>query len=137
TFQASGGTPPYSWTIPNFSSPPPPSLTLAANGVLSGTPLMTGTSYFDIVLTDSASNTGELDGLSLTIVNPPLPPLVITNTSLPNGYIGAAYGAQLGVTGGEPPYTWSLALGSANPPGLSLNSSGLLFGTPTTGGLFN
>ena len=41
--------------------------------------------------------------------------------------------AQLGATGGQSPYYWQLATGSANPPaGLTLYSSGLISGTPTT-----
>ena len=133
TLQASGGTPPYTWSIPDFSADLPPNLTLATNGILSGTLATTGTFSFDVIVTDAASNTAELDGLSLTIVNPPLPPLVITNISLPNGNVGAAYSAQLGATGGQSPYNWQIAAGSANPPaGLTLNSSGLISGTPTT-----
>src|ERR1019366_5998505 len=112
---------------------PPPNLTLATNGVLSGT-LTTagGPFYFDVQVTDGATNTAY-QTLSVYIVNPPLPPLVITNVSLPNGTIGAVYSAQLGATGGQSPYSWQLAVGSANPPaGLTLNSSGLISGTPTT-----
>jgi hypothetical protein len=139
TLQASGGTPPYSWSIPNYSASLPANLSFATNGILSGTPAtMANTYYFDIIVTDAASNTAEEDALPLTIVNPPLPPLVITNLSLPNGNVGAAYSVQLGATGGQPNYTWALALGSANPPpGVSLNASGLISGTPTTNGLFN
>jgi hypothetical protein len=139
TLQATGGTPPYSWSIPNYSASLPANLSLATNGVLSGTPATTAKTYnFDIVVTDAAANTAEQDALPLTIVNPPLPPLVITNLSLPNGNVGAVYSVQLGATGGQSPYTWALALGSANPPpGVLLNASGLISGTPTTNGLFN
>ena len=85
------------------------------------------------VVTDSATNSQELDGLSLDVVNPPLPPLMITNTSLPNGTIGVAYSVQLGASGGQSPYNWSLVSGSANPPpGLTLYPSGIISGTPTT-----
>lgn len=137
TFQASGGTPPYHWFIPNYSVPPL-GLGLANNGVLSGTPVMNGKFYFDVVLTDAASNTVEADGLALTILNnPPLPPVVITNNSLPGGTVGVPYNTQLGATGGQSPYTWSLAIGSANPPpGLTLASSGFVSGTPTSGGTY-
>jgi len=51
--------------------------------------------------------------------------------------VGAAYNAQLGATGGQPPYVWSLALGSAGlPPGLTLGTNGLISGTPTTNKVF-
>lgn len=57
----------------------------------------------------------------------------VANTSLPRGNVGMAYSAQLGASGGHPPYTWQLALDSANlPTGLSLNSSGLISGLPVT-----
>ena len=136
TLQASGGQPPYSWSIPDYSADPPPNLTLATNGVLSGTPAATANTgyYFDVEVTDGAASTAY-QTLSAYVVNPPLPPLVITNVALPNGNVGAAYSAQLGATGGQTPYTWSLALGSANPP-VTLFSSGLLSGTPTTNKVF-
>jgi hypothetical protein len=133
TIQASGGQTPYSWFIPDYSAAPA-NLSLATNGVLSGTLADTAdTHYFDVVVTDAAANSST-QTLSLTIVNPPLPPLVITNVSLPNGNVGAAYSAQLGTTGGQSPYFWSYALGSINlsSVGLSLSPSGLISGTPTT-----
>jgi hypothetical protein len=132
TIQASGGQTPYSWSIPNYSADPPPNLTLATNGVLSGTLATTGIFNFDVAVTDGAATT-VYQTLSVYIVNPPLPPLLITNASLPNGNVGAAYSAQLGATGGQSPYNWQLATGSANPPaGLTLYASGLISGTPTT-----
>ncbi|MGD0537589.1 MAG: putative Ig domain-containing protein [Verrucomicrobiota bacterium] len=135
--QASGGAAPYSWSIPAFSAALPPNLTLSTNGTLSGTPATTGTFYFDVVVTDSLGATAEQDGMSLNVANPPPPPLAITNVSLPGGSVGAAYNAQLGATGGQPPYVWSLALGSAGlPPGLTLGTNGLISGTPTTNKVF-
>ena len=134
TIQASGGQTPYSWAIADYSiSAVPSNLTLATNGVLSGTLSTTTGSYnFDVQVTDGAANTAS-QTLSVYIVNPPLPPLVITNVSLPNGNVGAAYSAQLGATGGLSPYFWTLAsVSSPLPTGLSLNTAGLISGMPTT-----
>jgi hypothetical protein len=138
TFQASGGTPPYNWALASSSANLPANLSLNTNGVLSGTvSVVPATYYFIVEVTDAAFGTND-QTFGLTIVSPPSPPLVITNVSLPNGNVGAVYNAQLGATGGQPTYTWVLALGSANPPpGLTLNSNGLISGTPTTNGLFN
>ncbi len=66
------------------------------------------------------------------ILNPTL--FQVTNSfMMPRGNVGMAYSAQLGAIGGQEPYSWQLAAGSTNlPPGLSLNSSGLISGTPLT-----
>jgi hypothetical protein len=67
------------------------------------------------------------------IVHPAAPPLLITNTFLPEAAVGAVYKTQLSAKGGRAPYKWRLALDSTNPPaGLVLNSRGLLSGTPLT-----
>ncbi len=63
-------------------------------------------------------------------------PLQITNSFLPAGNWGMVYSFQLGATGGRPPYAWQLAADSPGlPTGLSLNSSGLITGTPATNGV--
>ncbi|HEY5043224.1 MAG TPA: hypothetical protein VIK53_14615 [Verrucomicrobiae bacterium] len=133
TLQASGGTLPYTWSIAGYSALPS-NLTLATNGVLSGTPATAvDTYYFDVVVNDAAAN-ASTQTLSLAVVNPPSPPLVITNASLPNGNVGVPYSAQLGATGGQSPYSWSYAIGSINlsSVGLTLYSGGLISGIPTT-----
>jgi hypothetical protein len=136
TFQASGGQPPYLWSIPSYSTLPPPNLVLATNGVLSGLPASNGTFAFYVRVTDSTSAFADSDAISLTIYPAPL---VITNVLLPVGTIGAPYNAQLGATGGQKPYNcWSLAPGSASlPPGLGVSCSGLISGNPTAAGTFN
>jgi len=59
--------------------------------------------------------------------------LGITTSSLPNGTVGTAYSQTLAATGGTSPYTWKITSGSL-PTGLSLSSSGVISGTPTTAG---
>lgn len=68
---ASGGTPPYSWGFAPASSPLPPGLSLAADGVLSGTPTVPGVSNFNVRVTDSLNNIDD-QPLSL-LVSAPLP----------------------------------------------------------------
>jgi len=61
----------------------------------------------------------------------PLPPTIIT-TTLPNGAIGIEYTVTLEATG-TPTLTWEL-FGGNLPPGLTLNTSGIISGTPTLEG---
>ena len=61
-------------------------------------------------------------------------PAIIT-PALPDGMVNAAYmTTSLQAQGGIAPYTWT-AIGL--PAGLSLNSPGVLSGTPTAAGMFN
>ncbi len=57
----------------------------------------------------------------------------VIDEPLPTGVVGQPYSYQFRVSGGNPPYTFYVKSGSI-PPGLSLSSSGLLSGTPTTPG---
>jgi hypothetical protein len=62
----------------------------------------------------------------------PLPP------TLPPGTNRVFYSRQLTAMGGQPPYTWALANGSANlPTALTLSAGGLLSGTPNAVGTFD
>jgi hypothetical protein len=59
-----------------------------------------------------------------------VPPIALTALTLPNGEVGLPYSAPL-VTGGIPPFTFTLKRKNAFPSGLSGNSAnGLLTGTP-------
>jgi hypothetical protein len=60
----------------------------------------------------------------------------ISTTSLVDGTVSIGYSQQLAATGGTLPYTWTLDSG-ALPTGLSLSSSGLISGTPSTVGSFD
>ncbi|MEO7994424.1 MAG: Ig domain-containing protein, partial [bacterium] len=59
-------------------------------------------------------------------------PPVIDNIELPDGTVGQPYSFQFTATGGVPPLTWDPD-DSNVPPGLSLDTNGLLSGIPTQG----
>mgnify|MGYP000622147679 CR=1 FL=1 len=124
---AAGGVPPYTWTGTGV----PGGLSLSAAGLLSGTPTTAGTFTLNVTVADSAQGSVS-QNFALTIAPPPL---AITTASLASGAVGSAYAATLAATGGQPPYTWSLAAGTL-PAGVSLSAAGELRGTPTAPGTF-
>ena len=130
---ATGGQPPYVWSIPPASASPPSGITLSPDGLFSGMTTNAGTTYFYVRVTDATSNFVETF-FSITVV---YPALAIETATLPNATVGLPYESQLVGVGGLAPYYWSLALGSANlPPGLNLGTNGVISGTPTSSGSF-
>ena len=121
-----GGTPPYSWSL--SSGTLPGGILLSTGGILSGTPGAAGTYYFTVAVMDSLGSSDTQD-LSITINPPP----AITTDTLPLGTVGESYNAMLAATQGTPPYVWSLFSGTL-PAGLSMDSNGVISGTPTTPG---
>ena len=63
-------------------------------------------------------------------------PITITTTTPPVGNAGVSYSFQMQATGGLMPYTWNIIDGSL-PDGLTLSSSGLVYGYPATAGTFS
>ena len=61
--------------------------------------------------------------------------VTIDTTTLPNGTVGSAYNQQLTLiaSGGQSPYTWSLASGTL-PAGLLLSTAGVISGIPAAPG---
>jgi hypothetical protein len=57
-------------------------------------------------------------------------PLTVTTTSLPEGFAGTKYSAQLQQSGGIGPFSWALSSGTL-PAGLNLSAGGAITGTPT------
>ncbi|WP_316813794.1 putative Ig domain-containing protein [Pedobacter heparinus] len=136
TITASGGIAPYSFAV--TAGALPPGLTLSTTGVLSGTPSGGGTFNFTLTATGSSTGTGapHTGSRAYSIVVAP-PTVLFPATSLANGNAGVAYSATLNpANGGTAPYSYVLTAG-ALPPGLSLNSTGALSGTPTASGTFN
>jgi hypothetical protein len=126
---------------PAVGAPVPPGV-FTVNSVFSATyaapTTAVGTQFTVSVQATSIAFPAETKTLVITIQ--PTAALKITTTTLPNGVEGAAYpaGTQMQATGGVPPYTWQLGVGSGPfPPGLILNSNGTITGTPTQTGVFN
>jgi hypothetical protein len=63
-------------------------------------------------------------------------PVVVATASLPSGQVGVPYSTSLAATGGVPPYSWAVISGSL-PAGVSLGSTGILSGYPSTNGVFS
>lgn len=127
---ATGGTPPYIWSIAGNL---PVGLSLSGS-TISGTPTVAGTSTFTASVTDTVPNSVS-KSLSIT-VGTGAPPLTIQTNALQRGESSVFYSKQLTATGGTGSYTWSLASG-ALPSGLTLSSQGLFSGTPIVNGTFN
>jgi N-acetylneuraminic acid mutarotase len=129
SFVATGGAAPYTFEL--AAGALPAGMALTAQGVLSGTPAESGVFDFDIGAEDGNGFEGSVS-LSLTIMPAELSLLPDT---LPQGNAGAAYSQAFTASGGIAPYAFALASG-ALPPGVDLDSDGVLAGTPTAAGSF-
>ncbi len=128
---ATGGVPPYTFSITVGALPPGLSLN-SSTGAITGTLTTAGTFNFTAQVVDSKGNSATA---SCSIVVSP-PALTLTGPTAA-AQAGIAYSSGLNAAGGVAPYTFSITSG-ALPPGLSLNSStGAITGTPTTAGTYN
>lgn len=110
----------------------PSNMSLSANGLLSGTPLMAGSYNFTARATDNNGCFGER---AYTFVIGNCPAITVNPSTLPNGLLGANYNQTLTASGGTPGYTFTADAGL--PGGLALSTAGVLSGMPTVVGLFN
>jgi MYXO-CTERM domain-containing protein len=88
---------------------------------------------------DGSTNLAEITALTFPgDENDPLPaaPAITTTSPLPAGTVGTAYNQTFAATGGTPPYSWAVTVGTP-PAGLNLSAAGVLSGTPSTAGTSN
>ncbi len=124
-----GGTSPFTFSVATGTLPS--GLTLnTSTGAITGTPTAAGS--FTIKVTDANGLTAATT-CPFTITGGP----VLSCPATSSGVVGTAFNSPaLMVTGGTPPYIFSVATG-ALPPGLMLNTStGAITGTPTAAGSF-
>jgi hypothetical protein len=143
SFQASGGTGPYTWSATGM----PPGLSVnLSTGLIAGTPTQPGTFVAAITVRDSLSVSFSAN-FTLAVVTTPL---IITNAdgstpaALPPGTVGTSYTRFLNAAGGtQSLYTWTTqgtlppGLTAQNAPGCPTTCGLQVSGTPTQAGTFN
>jgi alpha-tubulin suppressor-like RCC1 family protein len=127
-----GGASPYTYSI--HSGALPQGLNLSSSGLLSGTPSSSGTYSFTIIVQDGNTCFGS-QNYTMTIYEP-CATITISPSVLSDGKTGVLYNQTLSASGGTSPYTFTLKSGSL-PPGLSVSSTGVISGTPSSGGTFS
>jgi Putative Ig domain len=127
-----GGIPPFRFSV--VAGALPPGLTFSQvdslSAALSGTPTTAGSYSFTVQATDTHGN--WMNRVMTVCI------LGASVTALPNGSAGVAYSETLTAPDcATQPLSWQVTSG-ALPPGLVLDeSTGLISGTPTTGGVYS
>jgi hypothetical protein len=124
---SSGGTSPYTWSL--SSGTLPTGLTLSSSGLITGSPVTGSTQNVTVQLVEGHGVTTS-QTFTLTVNGAPS----ITTVSLPAATDGqTTYSQTIAHTGGTGTLTWSISAGTLG-GGLSLSSSGVISGSPVSGG---
>jgi len=126
SLQASGGAPPYSWTITGL----PQGLNSNENGEIYGTPGTEGDFSVEVYLNDAGSPVGSDFEIFLLHI---FPALQFTTVDIPEGETGKEYFADLRASGGAGTLFWSA---EGLPLGLAIDGSGDIEGYPQQSGTF-
>ncbi|AKU93254.1 putative Ig domain-containing protein [Vulgatibacter incomptus] len=139
---AAGGTKPYKWTsgetqrlasavgevAVSLGAAPPPGLSLAADGKVTGAPTQAGLYLWTVKVADDARAS---ESCAILFDVPVSQGMTVSTQALADAFVGSPYRAQLVASGGVGALRWSLFPGSRLPAGLVLEPSGLISGTPT------
>jgi len=126
---ATGGVPPYTWSLQSGALPD--GLVLTPGGIVNGSPKSAGIFTFSVGVSDSTgSNSAAI--LKIAVAYNAISVLTV---SLPPATAGISYYANLFAAGGFGNLSWSLVNGSL-PAGLSLQPYGQISGTATTVGSY-
>jgi large repetitive protein len=120
---AGGGSGSYTWTLNTGSLPTWAKLN---NGIISGTPGVTGSTTFTLKVTDGITNLTKSYTLKVNAA------LVISTTTLTIGYVNSPYTRPLAATGGSGSYVWSVSSGTL--PAWARLSGNTISGTPNAVG---
>ncbi|MEP7373099.1 MAG: choice-of-anchor Q domain-containing protein [Chitinophagaceae bacterium] len=94
------------------------------------TEILNSSTSYNLKITDGTSHCSSTSVVDVTVNLLP----VISPATLPAGKVGVGYSQNITASGGTGSYV--IGLLSGLPPGLTLTSSGLLSGTPTTPGTY-
>jgi hypothetical protein len=132
---ATGGTPPYQWTV-GAGGALPGGLTLSPDGSVTGTPTAEGSFSFTVHVADTGGRTADAPG-AIKVVPPPsaaLTPACAQYCSVEQG-CDSTCGPFGAVAGGTPPYTAAVQAGGYVPKGVNVTVAGptlAMAGTFTT-----
>lgn len=85
----------------------------------------------------TANGPGGTSSAAAVSITVSAPTITVSPASPPAGKIGVAYNQSLTASGGNAPYSFTSIASGALPPGLSLGSTGVISGVPTSAGSFS